>query len=86
MVFNTYRALSKPIVFLFIPKTMLLAIAHNSFISAVLFGGFNFTGAKILFGVFFVLWTIVKFAFEQDQFFFKILFDNLKMKDNYFID
>ena len=85
MVFNTYRALSKPIVFLFIP-TMLLAIALISFISAVLFGGFNFTGAKILFGVFFVLWTIVKFAFEQDQFFFKILFDNLKMKDNYFID
>ena len=74
MVFNTYRALSKPIVFLFIPKTMLLAIALISFISAVLFG------------VFFVLWTIVKFAFEQDQFFFKILFDNLKMKDNYFID
>ena len=67
MVFNTYRALSKPIVFLFIPKTILLVIVLISFISAVLFGGFNFT-------------------FEQDQFFFKILLDNLKMKDNYFID
>ena len=74
MVFNTYRALSKPIVFLFIPKTMLLAIALISFISAVLFGGFNFTGAKIF------IWCVLcplelslKFAFEQDQ----ILFQNL---------